>query len=62
MALVHSQSYGAATYIKFQNIFITPKENPVPIKCAVLTLLSGVGNGHSLQYSCLENSMDGEAW
>ena len=22
----------------------------------------GVGNGHLLQYSCLENSMDGEAW
>ena len=22
----------------------------------------GVGNGHQLQYSCLENSMDREAW
>ena len=22
----------------------------------------GVGNGDSLQYSCLENSMDGGAW
>ena len=22
----------------------------------------GEGNGNSLQYSCLENSMDGEAW
>ena len=22
----------------------------------------GEGNGHPLQYSCLENSMDGEAW
>ena len=22
----------------------------------------GVGNGNSLQYSCLENSMDREAW
>ena len=22
----------------------------------------GVGNGNSLQYSCLENSMDKEAW
>ena len=24
--------------------------------------LSGEGNGTLLQYSCLENSMDGEAW
>ena len=23
---------------------------------------SGVGNGNPLQYSCLENSMDGGAW
>ena len=23
---------------------------------------SGVGNGNPLQYSCLENSMDGETW
>ena len=23
---------------------------------------SGEGNGNPLQYSCLENSMDGEAW
>jgi len=22
----------------------------------------GEGNGYPLQYSCLENSMDGEAW
>ena len=22
----------------------------------------GIGNGKPLQYSCLENSMDGEAW
>ena len=22
----------------------------------------GVGNGNPLQYSCLENSMDGEGW
>ena len=24
--------------------------------------LSGEGNGTPLQYSCLENPMDGEAW
>ena len=26
------------------------------------TKSSGEGNGHPLQYSCLENSMDGGAW
>ena len=26
------------------------------------TLAFGEGNGNALQYSCLENSMDGEAW
>ena len=25
-------------------------------------LISGEGNGNSLQYSCLENPMDGETW
>ena len=27
-----------------------------------LCLLSGEGNGNPLQYSCLENPMDGGAW
>ena len=27
-----------------------------------LYLNNGEGNGNSLQYSCLENPMDGEAW
>ena len=27
-----------------------------------LPLVSGEGNGNSLQYSCLENSMDRKAW
>ena len=27
-----------------------------------LTLISGEGNGTPLQYSCLENPMDGGAW
>ena len=30
------------------------------IKCVVLT--NGEGNGTPLQYSCLENPMDGKAW
>ena len=28
----------------------------------VFNLLSGEGNGTPLQYSCLENPMDGGAW
>ena len=27
-----------------------------------LLILSGEGNGNPLQYSCLENPMDGGAW
>ena len=34
---------------------------PPPILLALLTLF-GEGNGTPLQYSCLENPMDGGAW
>ena len=30
--------------------------------CFVLAALFGEGNGTPLQYSCLENPVDGEAW
>ena len=30
--------------------------------CSWLKLLAGEGNGNPLQYSCLENPMDGGAW
>ena len=30
--------------------------------CVLLILFIGEGNGTPLQYSCLENSMDGGAW
>ena len=30
--------------------------------CMLLASLSGEGNGTPLQYSCLENPMDGGAW
>ena len=30
--------------------------------CWVLNIHKDPGNGNPLQYSCLENSMDGEAW
>ena len=36
MALVHSQCYGTDTYIKFQNIFITPKETQYPLSAQSL--------------------------
>ena len=31
-------------------------------KCGLVNVLSGEGNGTPLQYSCLENPMDGGAW
>ena len=30
--------------------------------CQLLSYVSGEGNGTPLQYSCLENPMDGGAW
>ena len=30
--------------------------------CIHLLLVAGEGNGNPLQYSCLENPMDGGAW
>ena len=30
--------------------------------CGVIILVSGEDNGNPLQYSCLENPMDGGAW
>ena len=30
--------------------------------CCILQKLFGEGNGTPLQYSCLENPMDGEGW
>ena len=34
----------------------------LPVGGALLVLEDGEGNGTPLQYSCLENPMDGEAW
>ena len=28
----------------------------------ICSIIDGEGNGNPLQYSCLENPMDGEAW
>ena len=36
--------------------------NPDASFLQVVTLLGGEGNGTPLQYSCLENPMDGGAW
>ena len=30
--------------------------------CRIFVEIKGEGNGTPLQYSCLENPMDGEAW
>ena len=32
------------------------------LNCMTLSWINGEGNSTSLQYSCLENSMDGGAW
>jgi len=42
-------------YLKF---FCQKKDCKKPIKAHI----KKVGNGNPLQYSCLENPMDGEAW
>ena len=34
----------------------------VALICISLTISDGEGNGKPLQYSCLENPMDGGAW
>ena len=38
------------------------KEAPVNSNSTQLNKIIGEGNGNPLQYSCLENPMDGEAW
>ena len=48
--------------------FLLVQLNRCPNNCYVLKNLgvsqigNGEGNGNSLQYSCLENPMDGGAW
>ena len=37
-------------------------KKPDRILTALMLNLSGEGNGTPLQYSCLENAMDGRAW
>ena len=34
----------------------------ISIYCYFINTISGEGNGNPLQYSCLENPMDREAW
>ena len=38
------------------------QEDPLEKGIAILSSLLGEGNGTLLQYSCLENPMDGGAW
>ena len=42
------------------SLSIRPGPSSVSLKCS--QVLSGEGNGTPLQYSCLENPMDGGAW
>ena len=43
-----------------ENLFYAPLLTSGSL--SVLSLWMGEGNGNPLQYSCLENPMDGEAW
>ena len=45
----------------FESIHCIVFENVFLIVCVLIDCL-GEGNGNLLQYSCLENPMDGEAW
>ena len=50
-------------YIEYTNYIIKNNKYYGEIKREqVLKQSPGVGNGNSLQYSCLENSMDRGAW
>ena len=39
-----------------------PADSPVPPGADFVHVRGGKGNGNPLQYSCLENPMDGGAW
>ena len=41
---------------------MTEREQEKDKKWEILTKVDGEGNGTPLQYSCLENPMDGGAW
>ena len=43
----------SARNLKFKNQIPESRLSPLPI---------GIGNGNPLQYSCLKNSIDREAW
>ena len=43
-------------------LFLLRKQTKAKIICTTLSSISGEGNGTQLQYSCLENPMDGGAW
>ena len=53
-------------HLLLQGIFLTQGLNPCLLHCrqiiCPLSHLGGEGNGTPLQYSCLENPMDGGAW
>ena len=49
--------------IILQNLILEDmKRGKLSVKLIVLELINGEGNGTPLQYSCLENPMDGGAW
>ena len=43
-------------------ILLSPPKNPMKLGQALDSFTDGEGSGTPLQYSCLENPMDGGAW
>ena len=74
MSILHSQKFGltqsTAAHIHSSRFSKLPGLSVAPITCwsvelqvkAKLLSHSGEGNGTPLQYSCLENPVDGGAW
>ena len=48
--------------IKCQLTENPPEKQSMPTNILVVSKENGEGNGNPLQYSCLENPMDGGAW
>ena len=59
--LHHRQILYQLSYVLLLSLFYT-WQNGGSEKLSNLSKVTGEGNGNPLQYSCLENPMDGGAW
>ena len=61
----HSQAVNSTGWLHGEGGYIIKESNGLPTQCnnlAVINIGDGEGNGNPLQYSCLENPMDGGDW